>query len=577
MPLEVIGSPLGWGSSPVSWGDGRLDVFGAGPNGALQQWWWDGSAWQFFQFDGGRAVMPAGSTPSAVSRRRDSLDVFAIGADGTLLHWWWDGAWPWHGPESLGGRLPAGAPCAVSWGPNRLDVFAIGADATLQHWWWEEGGTWSRPESLGGRLPAGAGPAAVSWGPNRLDVFAGGSDATLQHWWWDGVFPWKGPENLGGRIPAISPVAVSHNAGSTGRAPDRLTVFCIGQDARLYRWRWDGRSWDRARPLGGRYPAGPLSVVPSLDGSLLLVVASDGRGQLDLWSVPDADGPFMPGPAPLPLDAGGGAAFPSAVLSTSGGAPRVDLFANAGSKLVHAAATASGWRPDPFLVAAAGSGAVNVRPLSPSEFYLAQLVFGDSVPLDRVWICDRSGLDGRAFTIPTNVNDAASVARAAIHALSGAVTGIPLLLLEFLASEPFRVGRSYTLFMGAAGYARGLSFTGTPAELARDLHFHSVMHELAHVWQGEHYATGSWEYVGNSLVAQGLHGPGAYDYNASALPPWSSFAAEQQAQIVEDWVMGVARGFAGVPPLPLSTSNPLYRPYIVNGILTKSSYVPTPL
>jgi len=59
-----------------------------------------------------------------------------------------------------------------------------------------------------------------------------------------------------------------------------------------------------------------------------------------------------------------------------------------------------------------------------------------------------------------------------------------------------------------------------------------LMHELTHVWQG-HHGRSRWCYVCNSVINQARYGSSAYSYTLGQ--DWSSYNAEQQAQIVEDW------------------------------------------
>ena len=72
----------------------------------------------------------------------------------------------------------------VSWGPDRLDLFAVDHDLNLlsktfngSNWYPSKTG-W---ENLGGSIRINSSPAPVSWGPDRLDVFAVKSDKKLYH------------------------------------------------------------------------------------------------------------------------------------------------------------------------------------------------------------------------------------------------------------------------------------------------------------------------------------------------------------------------------------------------------------
>lgn len=62
----------------------------------------------------------------------------------------------------------------------------------------------------------------------------------------------------------------------------------------------------------------------------------------------------------------------------------------------------------------------------------------------------------------------------------------------------------------------------------------TLIHELAHVWQGEHYNSWSWTYVVFSLKDQAVNND-AYAYDKTRLGPWDDYGPEQEAQIVEDW------------------------------------------
>lgn len=93
----------------VSWGAGRLDVFGAGENNELLQRSLIGTTWT------GPPVSRGGTLgmiyPSAVSSNTGQLDVFGVGKHRELLQWSFNGSWT--GPVSLGGTLGNLFPSAV--------------------------------------------------------------------------------------------------------------------------------------------------------------------------------------------------------------------------------------------------------------------------------------------------------------------------------------------------------------------------------------------------------------------------------------------------------------------------------
>ena len=151
------------------------------------------------------------------------------------------------------------------------------------------------------------------------------------------------------------------------------------------------------------------------------------------------------------------------------------------------------------------------RPLSPHERELARQVFGNSLPYDRVAISDwRIG--------------------------STAVTLAGLDLSDRRFSYRICWPEGFVAIMNS---------------LARRT---TLIHELTHVWQGDH---GVWPtfYMGQSILDQieeGVrdivakreyrrwdeHRAGAYTLHASDWgKPWGHFGVEQQASIVESWFL----------------------------------------
>jgi hypothetical protein len=103
-----------------------------------------------------------------------------------------------------------------------------------------------------------------------------------------------------------------------------------------------------------------------------------------------------------------------------------------------------------------------------------------------------------------------------LGALSGALTGY------LVSAGP----QAYFLLVGPTGYA-GMEKTKEASGW--------LVHETAHVWQGK----ASWfamSYLYDSVYCQFkamLSGGDPYRYDFTQ--PWSSFNAEQKAQIVQDW------------------------------------------
>jgi hypothetical protein len=139
-----------------------------------------------------------------------------------------------------------------------------------------------------------------------------------------------------------------------------------------------------------------------------------------------------------------------------------------------------------------------VRDLGEKEKTIAQTVFNNTIPYDKVLISDGLGGGDRPFTLPTS----------------------------FPATYYFNVSESlgkYVIHAGDGYY--GMSHLQEDKE--------TLIHELTHVWQGEHSGR-SWDYVFGSAWAQALSDD-AYAYDPVSLDPWDSYNPEQQAKIVEDW------------------------------------------
>jgi hypothetical protein len=147
----------------------------------------------------------------------------------------------------------------------------------------------------------------------------------------------------------------------------------------------------------------------------------------------------------------------------------------------------------------------NVRYLAAGEIGIAKDVYKESIPYDSILISDGLGGDDRPFTVPTILP---------LHVAFGAVD------INFNVKGDGK----YVIHAGDGYY--GMSTV--------DKDQATLIHELAHVWQGEHYESWSWTYVVFSLKDQ-ITSDDAYAYDKTRLGPWDDYGPEQQAQIVEDW------------------------------------------
>ena len=171
-------------SAAISWGPGRIDLFGIGDDNGI---WWkayaDGKWSSSWTSLGGNFKSP----PTVVSRRSGGLDVFAIdSSSGSLLHKAYQGgAWQseW---ENLGGVLFSAVSAVTSsfFGIDRIDIFALGGTKMLFQKTWT-GTAWIDWISHGASFISE--PVVTSWCPNRLDVLGLGDDKAMWHQAWNGT------------------------------------------------------------------------------------------------------------------------------------------------------------------------------------------------------------------------------------------------------------------------------------------------------------------------------------------------------------------------------------------------------
>lgn len=196
-----------------------------------------------------------------VSWAADRLDVFLADDDGQTWHKYWDGS-NWHPKkgnqlEKLGKPVIYSELTAVSWGPKRLDAVGRGEDGTYLHLYWD-GHQWTGWEDVWGAPADGvkfaSPPAAVSWGPDRLDVFGVGDDNKVYHKYWNGeqYLPSEGWELLAWKAPEGGFNAGALQATSWG--PNRLDLWAVGhEDGALWHTLWDHDYYGPWESLGGSH------------------------------------------------------------------------------------------------------------------------------------------------------------------------------------------------------------------------------------------------------------------------------------------------------------------------------------
>lgn len=147
----------------------------------------------------------------------------------------------------------------------------------------------------------------------------------------------------------------------------------------------------------------------------------------------------------------------------------------------------------------------NYRNLTPSEIAIARSGFQQSIDFASVFIADTF--------LPFN-----NVAVTLMHDSRHWIMGIPI-----------HTGYWFAIYWGSDVYRRG----------ANALAPNTLVHELTHVWQGQHGVP--FMYMVQSIIAQGKaivqhwDRNRAYDYEHANYKKWREYNVEQQGNIVEGW------------------------------------------
>lgn len=147
----------------------------------------------------------------------------------------------------------------------------------------------------------------------------------------------------------------------------------------------------------------------------------------------------------------------------------------------------------------------DVRSLNQGEKDLANTVFKNTISFDNVYLGNRLGLGGVEWAEYQYIDEI--------------------------------IGDRFILHMGVNAYSNATSSGNISSSRAKKIR-NAFIHELVHVWQGQHSHL-SGGYQASSLLSQAwaiVTGRGrnaAYRYTAGE--EWGSYNVEQQASIVEDW------------------------------------------
>jgi hypothetical protein len=215
------------GTAAVSWGPGRIDLFGVDTAGRLEhRAYQKGAGWSKWYLVGGTGLS---GTPAAVSWASGRLDVFIRTVTGTIQHVSWAGHFS--GFETVASSV-LGSPAAASWSSGRLDVFyTVGRlDGAVSARQLTFDGRWHAPTAVPGSVYAGL--SAIATAPGHLDLFGMSASRQLAHasfsggkWTsWTDVHPPGGGQG----VAAISGTAVA------SLAPGRLDVFLIPDPGNLH-------------------------------------------------------------------------------------------------------------------------------------------------------------------------------------------------------------------------------------------------------------------------------------------------------------------------------------------------------
>jgi hypothetical protein len=228
----------------------KLDIFVVGTDGGVYT-----AAWEPDFADGwhgwwriGAVVAPQGAAVTAVARSTDKLDIFVTDVNGAVMSAAWepDFADGWHGWWHINGgqAAPGAAVTAVSRSTDHLDIFVTGTDGGVYsaawepdfadgwHGWWRIGGVVA---------PQGAPVHAVSRSTDKLDIFVTDvSGATMSAAWEpDFADGWHGWWHLnGGQATPGAPIT------AVSRSTDKLDIFVIGTDNRVYTAAWEPTNAD---------------------------------------------------------------------------------------------------------------------------------------------------------------------------------------------------------------------------------------------------------------------------------------------------------------------------------------------
>ena len=297
-PMSLGGGDV----TAVSRSANLMDIFMVDAGGTVRS-----AAWAPTSADGwhggwaiGAERFPAGAPVNVSSRATDLLDAFATDISGVVRTAAWAPTSPdgWHGwSEVAGGRsVPGAAVTSVSRAPNNLDIFVVGADGGVRTAGWDAAvsGAWRGWTQVGTAMGiAGAPVHAVSRSTDHIDLFMADATGAVLTAAWQPAFTdgWHGWWTLAG-LRAAQGAAVT----AVSRAPDKLDIFVVGPDGRVWTTGWEPQTpggWRAWSPIGAAtFPPGAAihAVSRSLDHIDIFGVDVAGVVRSAAWQPAFTDG-----------------------------------------------------------------------------------------------------------------------------------------------------------------------------------------------------------------------------------------------------------------------------------------------
>lgn len=251
------------------------DVISPKAGGSTQKLGWLGMGWDTFSDLGGSGL----SKISTLTWGDGHLEAFALGSDGAIWHNYQNTSDnSWSGWISMGGTFMTGV-SAIVWGDGHAEILATDANGTP--WLNFSGnfdGGWFGWMELEGQLSSR--PVTARWADGHIEAFARGKDGQLYHSYFDAnLNKWIPFEGIApGTLIEGEPSVVMNIAGQ-GALAAGPSVFARDEMGRVVYLDWDGAAYTSFKPLGDALVDSDPLAFSRPDGRVE-VFAVDQAGQL---------------------------------------------------------------------------------------------------------------------------------------------------------------------------------------------------------------------------------------------------------------------------------------------------------